>query len=116
MHIWICTLSIYLLSTLENTYENNVFFCLFTTSILAKLSTSRFEHSGDISCSLLVTRATLMSPRQNETRVSGYIYILYIYDIYNIYNDKYMIYIMIYIYIYIQDNQILFHQPIFFLI
>ena len=78
MHIWICTLSIYSLSTLENTYENNVFFCLFTTSIFAKLSTSRFEHSGDISFFLLVTRATLMSPRQDETRVCGYIYIIYL--------------------------------------
>ena len=51
--MWICTLWIYSLSTLENTDENKIF-CSFTTSILAKLSTWCFEHSGGISCSLLV--------------------------------------------------------------
>ena len=54
-----------------------------TTSILAKLSTWCFEHSGDISYSLLLyslTRATLMSPGKDETRVCVYIYIyIYIY-------------------------------------
>ena len=47
-----------------------------------------FEYSGGISCSLL-TRATLMSPGQDETRLCVCIYI-YIY-----------IYAYIYIYIYI---------------
>ena len=40
-------------NTGEHWWEQNIF-CSFTTSILAKLSTWCFEHSGDISCSLLV--------------------------------------------------------------
>ena len=47
--LWICSLS-----TLENTDENKNTFCSFTTSILPMLSTWCFEHSDDISCSLLV--------------------------------------------------------------
>ena len=39
----------------ENTDENKIFFCSLTTSILAKLSTWCFKHSGDISCSLHVS-------------------------------------------------------------
>ena len=39
----------------ENTDKNKIFFCSFTSSILAKLSTWCFEHSGDISCSLHVS-------------------------------------------------------------
>ena len=38
----------------EHWWQQYIFFCLFTKSILAKLSTWCFEHSGDISCSLLV--------------------------------------------------------------
>ena len=37
----------------ERWWEQNIF-CLFTKSILAKLSTWCSEHSGDISCSLLI--------------------------------------------------------------
>ena len=54
MCMWICTLWIFSLSTLEITDENKTFFCSFTTSILVKSSTWCFEHSDDISCSLLV--------------------------------------------------------------
>ena len=46
-----------------------------TISILAKLSTWCFEHSGDMSFLYSLTRATLISPGKNETRVCGYIYI-----------------------------------------
>ena len=52
--MWICTLWIYSLSTLENTDENKIFFCSFTKSIWAKFSTWCFEHSGEITCSLIV--------------------------------------------------------------
>ena len=52
-----------------------------TISILGKLSTWCFEHSGDISCSLYsLTQAPVMSPGKDETRVCGNIYIyIYIY-------------------------------------
>ena len=46
-------------------------FAHHTTSILAKISTWCFEHSGEISCSLLLARAKLMSPGKDETRVCG---------------------------------------------
>ena len=71
-----------------------------TISILGKLSTWCFEHSGDISCSLYsLTQAPVMSPGKDETRVCGNIYIyIYIY----IYITTYItIYIYIYLYIYI---------------
>ena len=60
------------------------------TSILAKLSTWSFEHSGDISCSFLVNPSHTESPGKDETRVCGHIYLyIYIYIcimyIYNIY-------------------------------
>ena len=46
---------IYSLSTLETLMRTEYFlFVYHTTSILAKLSTWCFEHSGDISCSLIV--------------------------------------------------------------
>ena len=54
MCLWIYTLWIYSLGTLENTDENKLFFCLFTTRVLSKLSNRCFEHSGVMSCSLLV--------------------------------------------------------------
>ena len=61
-----------------------------TTSILAKLSTWCFEHSGDISCSLLVNPShTDESWEGPNTCMWIYIYI-YIY-----------VYIYIYIYLYI---------------
>ena len=44
-------------------------FAQHTTSILGKISTWCFEHSGEISCSLLLTLAKLMSPGKDETRV-----------------------------------------------
>ena len=48
-----------------------------TTSILAKLSTWCFEHSLVTSVVLYsLTRATMMSPGKDETRVCGYIYII----------------------------------------
>ena len=50
--LWIYTLWIYSLRTLENTDKNKVFFCSSITTILAKLSTWCFEPSGDISCYL----------------------------------------------------------------
>ena len=78
--LWIYTLWIYSLSTLENTDENKLF-CLFTTSILAKLNTWCFEHSGDISCFLLVNLShTDESWAGRITRLWIYIYIyIYIY-------------------------------------
>ena len=57
-HVCVCgyTLWIYWLSTLKNTDENRIFFVRFATPpvFLAKLSTSCFEYSGEVSCSLLV--------------------------------------------------------------
>ena len=46
-----------------------------TTSILVKLSTWCFEHSGALVVLYSLTRATLMSPGKDETRVCGYMYI-----------------------------------------
>ena len=72
------------------------------TSILAKLSTWCFEHSGDISCSLLV------NPSHNDESWEGlnmclWIYIVYIYI--------YM-YIYIYIYIYYMYIYMMWHQSL----
>ena len=62
--IWLYSLWI----TLENTDDSKVFlFAHHPTRILAKLSTRCFEHSGEISCSLI--RATLMIPGKDKTRV-----------------------------------------------
>ena len=43
------------------------------TSILVKLSTWCFEHTGDISCSLLVNPSHTDESGKDETRVYGYI-------------------------------------------
>ena len=55
IHIYIYTyaLNLFIVHSGEHWWEQNIF-CLFTTSISAKLSTWCFEHSGDIICSLLV--------------------------------------------------------------
>ena len=47
------TLNLFIEHSGEYWWEQNIF-CLFTTSILAKLSIWCFKHSGDIICSLLV--------------------------------------------------------------
>ena len=67
------TFWIYSLSTLENTDENKIFFCSFTTpqafwqssapGALSTLVTSAVHYS--------LTRATMMSPGKDETRVCG---------------------------------------------
>ena len=76
-----------------------------TTSILAKFSTWSFEHSGDISCSVLVDLShTNESWKRGNTCLQIYTNIhthIYIYNI--IYNNIYNIYI-IYIYIYIASR------------
>ena len=88
--LWIDTLWTYSLSTQENTDENRMFlFVHHTTSILAKLSTWCFEHSGDISCSLLVNPSQTYDSWDEQYM-----------DINNIYIYMY-IYIYIYMYIYI---------------
>ena len=66
---------IYSLRALENTDKNRMFFCSFTTlqafwqssapGVLSTLVTSVVLYS--------LTRATLMSPGKDETRVCGYI-------------------------------------------
>ena len=80
-------------------------YCLFvhhTTSILAKLSTWYFEHSGDISCSVLVNLShTDESWQRQNTCMWIYIYIyIYIYKEIekSILHKRMMIYIYIYIY------------------
>ena len=74
--LWIDTLWTYSLSTQENTDENRMFlFVHHTTSILAKLSTWCFEHSGDISCSLLV------NPSQTDESWEGRNTCLWIYTL-----------------------------------
>ena len=84
-----------MMSTLENTDENRMIFVCLAHHILAKLSTWCFEHSGHIILYLL-TRATLMSPGKDQTRICGDI------DIY------------IYIYIFIGITYILkFHEVLF---
>ena len=72
-NLWIYTLWIYSLSTLENTDKNKLF-CLFTTSILAKLSKYCFEHSDDNNCSLLV------KPSHTDESWAGHITCLTIYE------------------------------------
>ena len=79
-----------------------------TTSILAKLSTWCFEHSGDISCSLLVNPSyTEESWEGRNTCMYIYIYMYGLGHIQNSYSPSlddiyiYHIYIYIYIYIYI---------------
>ena len=72
----IYTFWIYSLSTLENTDENKLL-CLFTTSILAKLSTSCFKHSSDISWSLLVNPShtdEFLTGRTTRLWIYTYIY------------------------------------------
>ena len=69
-----------------------------TTSILAKLSTWYFEHSDDISCSLLVNPSYTDESWKDETRLCGYVIYIYIY-IYIYFNIYFNIYIYIYIYI-----------------
>ena len=81
---------IYSLSTLENTDEIN-FFCLFTTSILGKLSTWCCEHSGDISCSLLGKP----EPHWWFLGRTKHVFVSWIY-----------IYIYIYIYMYIVEYKV----------
>ena len=69
-----------------------------TTSILAKLSTWCFEHSGDISRSLLVNPSHIDESWEGPNTcmwIYIYIYIIYIYDIYILY-----IYVMLYVYLY----------------
>ena len=95
------------MSALENTDENRIIFCSFTTpqafwqssapGALRTLVTSVVLYS--------LTRATLMSPGKDETRACGYIYIyIYIYTyihIYTMYIHMHVyIYINIYVYIY----------------
>ena len=96
--MWICTLWIYSLSTLENTDENKIYFVCSPQAfwlssapgVLSTLVTSVILYS--------LTRATLMSPGHDETRVCGYIYI-YMYMYTFIYTN--IIYIFVYIYIYV---------------
>ena len=75
-NLWIYTLWIYSLSTLENTDKNKLF-RLFTTSILAKLSKYCFEHSDNNNCSLLV------NPSHTDESWAGRITCLTIYVLWN---------------------------------
>ena len=79
-------------------WEQNIF-CSSTTSILAKLSTWCFDHSSDISCSLLVDPSQTDEPWEGRnTCLWIYIYI-YIYIIYIYINIQYIYIYYIYIYI-----------------
>ena len=88
-----------------------ILFVQHTTSILAKLSTWCFEHSGDISCSLLVNPShTDESWEGQNTCTCIYIHIhnIYIYIYTHIYihiniHIHIQIYIYIHLYIQIQD-------------
>ena len=76
----------------EHWWEQNlVLFVHHTTSILAKLSTWCFEHSGDISCSLLV------NPSHTDESWEGRNTCMWIYT---------CLWIYIYIYIYIYEYHI----------
>ena len=65
------------MGTLENIDENKIFFCLFTTSILAKLNTWCFKHSNNIRCSLLVNPSHTDESwaRRNTCMWTIYVYI-----------------------------------------
>ena len=52
MYVDMYTLNLFIEHSGEH-WEQNIF-CSYTTSILAKLSTWCFEHSGNINCSLLI--------------------------------------------------------------
>ena len=61
-------------SALKNNDENRMFlFIHHTTNILAKLSTWCFEHSGDISYSLLFNARHTDESWKGETPVCGYV-------------------------------------------
>ena len=74
-------------------------FVYHATSILEKLSTWCFEHSGDIRCSLLFN-SSHTDESQERQNTCLWIYILYIH--------KY-IYICIYIYIYMHSKGLVMH-------
>ena len=83
--MWIYTLWIYSSSTLENTDENKIFF-VRSPQVFQQISAPGALSSLVTSVVLYaLTRATLITPGKDETRVCGYIYV----------------YIHIYIYIYI---------------
>ena len=72
--LWIHTLQINSLSTLENTDENRTFFCSFTTPQAFWQSSAPGALSTPVTsiALYLLTWVTLMSPRKDETRVCGY--------------------------------------------
>ena len=75
----IYALNLFIAHSGEHWWEQNIF-CLFTTSILAKLSTWFFEHSGNISNSLLV------NPSHIDDSWEGRSTCLWIYIYIHIYN------------------------------
>ena len=92
--LWMHTLQINSLSTLENTDENRTFFCSFTTPQAFWQSSASGALSTPVTSVALysLTRATLMSPGKDETRIYIYIYIYmqyiymqYTYTIYIVY-------------------------------
>ena len=68
MSVNIYALNLFTEHSQEHWWEQNIF-CLFTTSILEKLSTWCFEHSGTSVVLYSLTKATLMSPGKGKTRV-----------------------------------------------
>ena len=70
---YICSGFIHWALWITLTWTEYFLFVYHTTSILAKLSTWCFEHSGDISCSLLVNPSHTDESWNDETRVCGYI-------------------------------------------
>ena len=85
--------------------RTNLFVCLSTTSILAKLSTWSFEHSGDISCSLLDNLShTDESWAGRNTCLWVSIYLPIYLSIYLSISISISIYLYIYIHTYIYNN------------
>ena len=77
--LWIYALNLFIDHSGVYWWEQK-YFCLFTTSILAKLGTCCFEHSGDIIYFLLVNPSHTDESWEGQTRVCGYI--LYIHILY----------------------------------
>ena len=73
--MWMYTLWIYSLSTLENTDDNGIYFFPFTTPQAFLQSSASGAFSTLVTSVVLYSliRTTLMSPGKDETRVSGYL-------------------------------------------
>ena len=88
LYVDIYALNLFIEHSGEHWWEQ-ICFCSFTTSILAKLSTWCFEHSGDISCSLLVHPSHTDESWAGRNTCMWIIYV-YIYIYICLYTDIYI--------------------------